>query len=137
MVEVDDPEVETWIFEIPGGVVDPARSGVFSRACYDFLEILETSPMKKQTDMKIELLRTRETLVEPTDLEEAGPSVKWPLRVDVVSNEVGQWIGARPLGMTRRGDDALEVVVTEIEISEHGICLAVDENLKPTIHRIR
>ena len=137
MVKVDDPEVELWIFEIPGDVVDPIWPRVLARAGDDFLEILETSPMKKQTDMEIELLRTRKTLVEATDLVEMGPFVKWPLRVDVVSNKVGQGIGARPLDMTRRGDDPFKVVITEIEISEHGVCLAVDENLKPTVHRVR
>jgi hypothetical protein len=135
-VVFSDSQMKFRIVPVPRNVPYPALSGVHTSARHDSLEVLQTSPAQQQSNVEIELLRAWEAFIEPADLEEESPSVERSFDVDVVFDEMSQGFFARPIGMGGRGDDALETMITELEVSKYRIHTFI-EDPEPSFDGIR
>jgi hypothetical protein len=131
-----DSEVELRIVAVPGNVFYPTRPGVDAGVRHDAPAVLPASAVQKQSDVQVVLLRARQSFVETADLEEAGPSVQRSFDVDVVFDEMGQRLFARPIPVRGRGNHTFETMVAELKVSKYGIH-AVLEGVEPSLHGVR
>ena len=90
--------MKVWVLHIPRGVLDPVRGGVDASSRDDAREVRKGGAPEEEANVDIELLGTREALIEPADLIQHTPAVEGRFGIEIV---LDQWASGSAPGQPR------------------------------------